>query len=438
MNRLPSAKAAWLLLLMAALLRLGAAFSFPVYPLVDNTADTAIYDEGARSLAAGEGYLWQGKPTAFFPVGWPLLLSFAYRAGGVSERSGHLLNVMMSLLLLVASWKCAERLAGPAAGLLTLAILAFAPHQVVYPAFLMSETAFTAFFMLSLWLLSRGTASMATLVPAGLAMGAATLIRGPALVLPLFVILWARFGERRSLPASVGAAFVFGLAMLVPILPWGARNHQVFGRWVMVANDGGMNFLMGNHRGATGARHEPEEGLPDFGDEVKDDREGYRRGLEFIRTHPGEFLALLPKKFVRLVAAGPLLTYRAELLAKWPKILAYALLGLDQLLHLALWGFGLLAVLRRSRGSPVSPRPDAPLRTAAPGAHPVGAGAPARAVVFVTAALAVWIAIHLVFLGGARYFFPMTPALAILAAAGWAGRAVMRTDAVAGISGSGT
>jgi hypothetical protein len=88
------------------------------------------------------------------------------------------------------------------------------------------------------------------------------------------------------LKRSLLAGFVFGLALLVPLAPWAYRNHQVFGRWVLVANDGGMNFLMGNHVGATGARHEPAEGLPDTGDEIRDDREGYRRGLEFIGQHP--------------------------------------------------------------------------------------------------------------------------------------------------------
>jgi len=396
MTRRTGTGAVQAILAAALALRIVAAFTFPVYPLVDNTADTEIYDAGAHSLAAGQGYLWQGQATAFFPVGWPLLLSFAYRAGGVGEASGHALNVLLSMLLLIAAWKCAERLAGPRAGFVTLVVTAFAPHMVVYPAFLMSETAFTAFFVGSLFFLARGVRSR-DLIPAGLLMGCATLIRGPALVMPLLVLLVARFVHRRSPSASLAAAVAFGLALLVPVLPWAARNHRVFGRWVMVANDGGMNFLMGNHHGATGARHEPDEGLPDTGDEVRDDREGYRRGLAFVRQHPGEFLLLLPKKLIRLVVPAPLLTYRAELFAKWPRPLAWAAMGLDQLLHAALWMLAFLALLRR-RGAPEGAR---------------------RAMAFAVPVLGVWIAIHLVFLGGARYFFPAMPALVILAAVGF-------------------
>ncbi|HEX7878811.1 MAG TPA: glycosyltransferase family 39 protein [Candidatus Eisenbacteria bacterium] len=388
------------LLLLGVVLRVAAIVSFPVYPLVDNTADTAIYDEGARSLAAGEGYRWGGRLTAFFPIGWPLLLSMAYRVAGESARSGQALNFLFSLVLLLACWFLVHRLAGRRAGRLAALVLAFAPHHVVYPAFLMSETSFTAFFLLSLGLVAVAVPpgrehgeKLPLLIGAGVLMGAATLIRGPALVFPLAVAAWTFVSERgRAVPRmlrSMLCAFVFGLGLLLAVAPWATRNHRVFDRWVLVANDGGMNFLMGNHHGATGARHEPVEGLPDLGNEVADDREGYRRGAAFIKENPGEFLTLLPKKFVRLVAPASLLTYRAELRAKWPEPLALTLLAIDQLLHAVLWIMALVAVLK--------------LRS-----HP--------AVRFGAVMIGLWVLIHLAFLGGARYFYPVMPLLLLVAA----------------------
>lgn len=405
--RAPSARTLILVAVTALLLRLAAVLAFPVYPLVDNTEDTEIYDSGAHSLAAGQGYRWNGKPTAFFPVGWPLLLSLAYRVGGASARTGQVLNLGLSLALLAAGWLLARRLFDARVAALVLLVMAVAPHMMVYPAFLMSEVAFTAFFTASLACVAGGTAArpvgVARLAAGGLLMGVATLIRGLALVFPLVVVFSARFSERRAWNRSLLAGFVFGLALLVPLAPWAYRNHQVFGRWVLVANDGGMNFLMGNHVGATGARHEPAEGLPDTGDEIRDDREGYRRGLEFIRQHPLQFVRLWPMKFVRLTAAAPLLTFRAELLAKWPAPLAYGLLGLDQLLHVALWLFAALGLWGAWRRW----------------------GEGDRALALPLGTLGLWIAVHLAFLGGARYFFPMMPLLIALAAWG----VVRREDA---------
>jgi 4-amino-4-deoxy-L-arabinose transferase-like glycosyltransferase len=390
-------------LLAGVLLRAASIVAFPVFPLVDNTEDTAIYDAGARSLAAGEGYRWDGRPTAFFPIGWPLLLSFAYRVAGESARSGQALNFLLGFVIVAAGWFLAHRLVGRRAGRLAALVLALAPHQFVYPAFLMSEIAFTAFFMASLALVvaslpprrvsgPRGADRMPLLFLAGVLMGCATLVRGPALVFPAAVAAWALWGAGRSVRRAVLLAILFGLGVMTAVGPWAYRNHRVFDRWVLVANDGGMNFLMGNHHGATGARHEPAEGLPDTGDEVADDREGYRRGLAFIAAHPGEFLTLLPRKLVRLTAAAPLLTYRAELRAKWPEALALFLMALDQLMHGALWILAAMAVVRR----PWSP-----------------------AVRLGVVTIGLWIVIHLAFLGGARYFFPAMPLLVLVAAAGW-------------------
>jgi 4-amino-4-deoxy-L-arabinose transferase-like glycosyltransferase len=422
------------LIVLGVFFRLWAVLSFPVYPLIHNTADTAIYDEGARSLASSQGYRWGDRPTAFFPVGWPLLLSQAYRFFGYSPRAGQLLNFGLSLLLWWGAWGLARRLHGARTARIVAAFMAFSPHHLVYPAFLMSEVAFTAFFLSSLWVLAParnaapelrgaerppdraagrgargeepvagGSLILIRLIAAGFLMGAATLVRGVALVYPLVVLVSAWLGEGRSWKRSLGMALVFSLAMLVPLAPWTVRNYRVFSRFVLVANDGGMNFLMGNHEGATGARHEPAGGLPDTGDEVADDREAYRRGFEFIRTKPLKFLLLLPKKLIRLTAPAPSLTYRRELLAKWPKAPAWGLLLVDAVFHLALWGLltlrtrNLLSLAGRAfsvRGSPEHRDPGW---------------------VFSIAVLGLWIAVHLVFLGGARYFFPMTPILMGLA-----------------------
>jgi len=388
-----------LLLLLGFLLRLAAILAFPVYPLVGNTEDTLIYDAGARSLALGNGYQLGGHPTAFFPIGWPLILSFAYQLMGLSAKSGQMMNLLFSLLIVAAAWWMARRSLGARSGRFVALVLALAPHQVIYPAFLMSETAFTAFFSGSLALLLLVPTTLvvptfrwvAPLIGAGVLMGVATLIRGPALVYPLLAGAWARLGLKVTPTVSLLVAFLFGVGVLIPVTPWAIRNHSAFGRWVLVANDGGMNFLMGNHEGATGARHEPPGGLPDTGNEVVDDREGYRRGLEFIKTKPLAFLALLPLKLVRLTVPAPLLTYRAELRSKWPEPLALGLLIFDQLLHVALWGLAFVAMLRCRH------RP---------------------AVRFGMLTIGLWVAIHLAFLGGARYFFPVMPILVLMAAAG--------------------
>jgi len=190
------------LMLLGVILRLAAILGFPVFPLVGNTEDTAIYDAGARSLAAGLGYQWGGHPTAFFPIGWPLILSLAYRIGGVSALSGQLVNFLFGLVIVGGGWLLGRRLLGARSGRFIALVLMLLPHQVIYPAFLMSETAFTAFFVSSLAILAAlpglpsipPLASVWRLIGAGVLMGVATLVRGPALVYPIVAGAWAHLG----------------------------------------------------------------------------------------------------------------------------------------------------------------------------------------------------------------------------------------------------
>jgi hypothetical protein len=139
---------------------------------------------------------------------------------------------------------------------------------------------------------------------------------------------------------------------------------------------------------------------------VADDREGYRRGLDFIRTRPLEFVSLIPRKLVRLAAPAPLLTYRAELLAKWPRPVALTLLILDQIVHLVVWVLAALALLEALAGRR--------------GAGGVASGGRAAAALTLSA-LGLWLLIHALYLGGARYFFPAAPLLAAVASGRLAG-----------------
>ncbi|TPW14582.1 MAG: hypothetical protein FD129_1060, partial [bacterium] len=178
-----------LLLFLGILLRLAAILGFPVFPLVGNTEDTV-------------------------PIGWPLILSLAYRIGGASALSGQLANFLFSLVIVAGGWVLGRRLLGARSGRFVALVLMILPHQVIYPAFLMSETAFTAFFVSSLAVLASlpnlsslpKAASVMRLIGAGVLMGAATLVRGPALVYPILAGAWAHAGLKARPVTSILAA----------------------------------------------------------------------------------------------------------------------------------------------------------------------------------------------------------------------------------------
>jgi hypothetical protein len=372
-------------------LRILLVSGFPVFPVVANTWDSTFYDEAATSLAQGEGYRFQNKPTAFFPPGFPVALAAAYRVGGAEPRTGQVLNLLLSVLLGLTLVALVGAVAGGEAARWTLAVVALEPSQILMPAFLMSEVLCALAILAFLLALERrgrgGGAGWILLAAAAGLVGGMT--RGHAFLLvgaiPLLLV-YARRLPRRSTLVTWGVALavcVTGIGL------WAARNQREMGKPIPVATNGGINLLLGNNPNALGGRADPPGGVPQTGNEVLDERIATDRALEYVRTHPGRTLAMIPLKAARLWLVGPAVTYRTELRTKIDDGLGLAMAGAAQLSHLLVLGATLVLLLRHRRD---------------PG--PAGDWA-----VLLGTVAAVWTLGHLPFLGGARYLFPIHPLL---------------------------
>jgi len=298
----PGALAAiWALYLVPRLLVL----LIPVVP----TSDAEWYVLRAMSLAAGHGYLDNaGAPTAFWPAGWPMALSAAYRLAGPSLATLGLFNFASAALIGWLTLKLGRRLfESEAAARLGLLLLAIYPNAIGYVPLGLTEVFYTALLLLGCWLVVARR-SPVWLLGAGLVFGLATLVKAQTLVVVplLFAIDWlSRPDIWRRLPALVGqGALVLGAAGLT-VLPWTLRNHAQLGHWVAISTNGGYTLLTGNNDSATGD-YTPDDPVvnalvarPDL-NEVTRDAEATRLGLQWIADNPGRFLALAPRKLMRL------------------------------------------------------------------------------------------------------------------------------------------
>jgi 4-amino-4-deoxy-L-arabinose transferase-like glycosyltransferase len=368
---------------------------------VANTWDSRFYHETATSLAGGEGYTFQGKPTALWPPAFSAVLSAVYRITGPDPRAGQLLNVLLSLALLAAIVDLTRTLAGGRAAFLAAILLALEPSQIVMPAFLMSEVLCGAAVAGALACAARGARGGGAWTWGALLLGVgAGFARGHAfLVLPAALLAlrgWPRPPGRRWL--ATFALVVAGLGLSVAL--WAMRNDRLLGKPVLLSTNTGINLLLGNNPNATGGRADPPQPLPETGDEVLDEEIAIRRALEHVREDPWRTVGLLPLKAARLLGAGPAVTYRAETREKWGPGAALVMV-LAQVSHAALFALAGLFLWRARRG------------TRQPGERVLGR------VVAVVALL--WTLGHLPFLGGARYLFPVHALLAAAAAAFLAG-----------------
>ena len=273
------------------------------------TSDAEWYYTRAASLAAGQGYLDNaGQPTAFWPPGWPLVLSLVFSRFGTSLVALGLFNLVSAMLIGVLTLALGRRLFGnEAAARAGLLLLAVYPNAIGYVPLALTEVFYTALLMAGCWTIVTRTRRW-QLVGAGLIFGLATLVKAQTMVvIPLlFAIEWLR--ERdvwRRFPRLFGEGLAVLAVAFLAVLPWTIRNHQQIGHGVLVSTNGGYTLLTGNHDTATGD-YTPDAPVvkelmarPGL-DEVARDAEAKRLGLEWIEANPDKFLALAPKKLMRL------------------------------------------------------------------------------------------------------------------------------------------
>jgi len=286
-----------------------AVLLIPVAP----TSDAEWYVLRAVGLAAGHGYLDNdGAATAFWPAGWPMAMSVLFRVTGPSLLALGLFNLGSAILTGWLSLLLGRRMFGSeAAARLGLLLFAIYPNAIGYVPLGLTEVFYTALLLLGCWLVIArrpGPLALLWLIAAGVVFGFATLVKAQTLVMVplLFAIDWLRQGDVwRRLPRLVGQGLlVLGVAVLT-VLPWTMRNHAQLGAWIPVSTNGGFTLLTGNNDSATGDYTPDDQTVAALMarrdlTEVTRDAEAKRLGQQWIAAHPGEFLALAPKKLARL------------------------------------------------------------------------------------------------------------------------------------------
>ena len=364
----------WILAAAIAGLVLRAAFGLIYWVGKPLTHDEREYLALARSLASGRGMGYDapaeggsGQQFSRAP-GYPMFLAAIGAGGREYDHAPARVKVAQSIVGAGTVWligMMALGAAGPRAGVMASAMAAAYPPLVWIPAYVFSETLYSAAALLSAFVLQRamtdgrladlgraspGSRSAALASPsassaetgsiegtnnaarrdappwpheasrwnptlaalaAGAGTGAAILVRPTMLLFVPMVVIWLT-GRRRL---GLAAAFLAGTAVLVA--PWTARNVRVHDRFVLVSAGGGVNFWIGNHPDAVGegdlaanphlkeAELEFRRAHPGLSPEELEPLY-YRDALASIASAPGRWLLLLGRKlFYTAVPIGP-------------------------------------------------------------------------------------------------------------------------------------
>ncbi len=287
-----------------------AAVPYADVPLMD----ALYYDQWAQRVVEGHGY----GPSPFYlaPL-YPYWLSLVYRAFGHQLAAVHAVQSTMGVMTLLLVYLLGRRLFGHWAGLAAMLLFTLYAPALFMESKPLSETLglFLNLVALHALLTALGTKRKLLWLLAGGAAGISVICRSGNLFFVLLLLAWlaAAMIHRRDgsrLPRL--AALVCGIA--AAILPVTVRNRVVGGDTVLIQTNAGMTFAQGNNETAVGL-FSPAPGASSgivgqqaeemaiasraLGRPVKPSESSawwFRRGLEYIRTQPGDYALLLLRK----------------------------------------------------------------------------------------------------------------------------------------------
>jgi 4-amino-4-deoxy-L-arabinose transferase-like glycosyltransferase len=270
----------------------------------------------ARSIAQGHGYSSpygdSTGPTAWEPPLYPYLMAAVFKLFGIYTYASAwvllTINSLLSALTCIPIYLIASKTLGERVALWSARTWAFLPYIWYWSVHWIWDTTFTPLVLSLIFLLaleleeSRGWRDW---IVFGLLWGLGALANPTMLAFLPFCGLWIwRQRRRRSLPSLPRIALSSAIFFLV-LAPWLVRNYQVFGRFVFLRDDFGLQFRLGNGDGADGMSRvylQPNLNKLEFEKfqrmgEIAYAAECKRSALEWIRAHPGRFFAVSLKRF---------------------------------------------------------------------------------------------------------------------------------------------
>lgn len=280
-----------LTVVMAIALVLRLVWLSRVHPVPQS--DFAWYRSEAMLIRDGAGYVFQGHPTAYFPIGYPLFLAGIFGVFGVHWWAAVVANVLLSTATAGLIYLVSELIFGWRSGLCGGLLMAcYLPH-IEWSSVLCSEILFTFLFLLStyLWIVRPPTERQwKWLVLSGVTLGLACIVRPVVLLLPGAFLLYSLF-SRIGVWESVKRTAVISAVMAATISPMTIRNYIDFHHFIPVSTNGGVNLWQGNNPHANGQYYWPSNTaenpfLAYAENEVVDNQRASHMAMQYIEHHP--------------------------------------------------------------------------------------------------------------------------------------------------------
>lgn len=376
--------------------------AFIAAPVRELSSDEIEYFQLARSIIVEHSYSINSVPTAYRAPAYPAFIAVLL-AAIPSVTFVLIIQALLETITGLLLYRIGSALMDQRAGLTAMSIWAFLPSSILMPGLLLSESLFTTVLTGIVYLCCVAPRRSLLL---GLLFGISIMIKPQMAAVTAAWSVWTLL--QRNWKRSI---IVIGVAAVVAT-PWIIRNSMVIGE-PAVSTNGGVNFWIGNNPDANGSykipKHDP---LSSIADELERSKEGYRLGAEFIADHPVDAAVLAGRKAAYLWSSQQylyMMKYRGidrnipyrEQVHHIPAV-AVIIMNLPYVLMIL---FGIIGFF-------VLPESSTGIR---------------RSMLLL---ILVWMILHMIYFGMARFNYPLLPLFAIASSAGYHYRQQVRSLAL--------
>lgn len=212
--------------------------------------DAVEYHLLAQNIKNGIGFRYGADhpPTCFRPPLYPYFLAGVYQIFGESYFAARMVQFVLSSAACLFLWHLTLLLTGePKTAFFALTLSIFNPSLFYHSGFLLTESIFLFFLILTCWACAglRKKRGLRHVAFCGLSLALLCLSRSNAVFLLPFLFFWCL----GIFPKSVALKVYMGLMsfFLLFVSPWLIRNYTQLGKWTFISCNGGMNFWGANN-----------------------------------------------------------------------------------------------------------------------------------------------------------------------------------------------
>jgi 4-amino-4-deoxy-L-arabinose transferase-like glycosyltransferase len=271
----------------------------------------------ARAIAAGEGFSSplpgvDSGPTAWFTPLYPYFIAGIFKVWGIYSAASHLviqtLNSTFSALAVLPIYGITKRTFGRGVAIWAAWIWVFLPDAIFYPMFWIWDTTLVALIFLLIFWATPAMREKCEILPwlGYSALWALGVLINPSILslLPIFIAWLVWEAHKAGVPwvkPVAAAALLFALCLV----PWTVRNYRVFGKFIVLRSNFGLELWLGNNpdvADTVGAWQHPTSNAAEAAKFVRMGEMAYmadkqKVAMAYMRTHPLETLNFTFRRF---------------------------------------------------------------------------------------------------------------------------------------------